>query len=48
MKSHRAEFTFNLPARMAFVNITPQVEEAVAASGIRQGLCLVNASQICG
>jgi secondary thiamine-phosphate synthase enzyme len=46
MKSHRAEFTFNLPARMAFVNITPQVEEAVAASGIRQGLCLVNAMHI--
>jgi secondary thiamine-phosphate synthase enzyme len=46
MKSHRVELTFNLPARMALVNITPQVEEAVAASGIRQGLCLVNAMHI--
>jgi len=46
MKSHRVELTFNLPARMAFVNITPQVEEAVADSGIREGLCLVNAMHI--
>ena len=46
MKSHRAELTFNLPARIALVNITPQVEEAVAASGIREGLCLVNAMHI--
>jgi secondary thiamine-phosphate synthase enzyme len=46
MKSHRVELTFSLPARMAFVNITPQVEEAVRASGIREGLCLVNAMHI--
>ena len=46
MKSHRAELTFNLPDRMAFVNITPQVEEALAASDIREGLCLVNAMHI--
>ena len=46
MKSHRAELTFNLPARIALVNITPQVEEAVAASGIREGLCLVSAMHI--
>ncbi|HUE70908.1 MAG TPA: secondary thiamine-phosphate synthase enzyme YjbQ [Pirellulaceae bacterium] len=46
MKSHRTELTFNLPARMAFVNITPQVEDAVAASDIREGLCLVNAMHI--
>jgi secondary thiamine-phosphate synthase enzyme len=46
MKSHRVELTFNLPARIAFVNITPQVEEAVADSGILEGLCLVNAMHI--
>jgi secondary thiamine-phosphate synthase enzyme len=46
MKSHREELTFNIPARMDFVNITPQVERAVAKSGIRNGLCLVNAMHI--
>jgi secondary thiamine-phosphate synthase enzyme len=46
MKSHREELTFNIPARMDFVNITPQVERAVAKSGVRNGLCLVNAMHI--
>ena len=46
MHSHRTELTFNLPHRMAFMNITPQVEAALAASGIREGICLVNAMHI--
>jgi secondary thiamine-phosphate synthase enzyme len=46
MKSHTAHLTFNLPERMAFVNITPRVEEAVRKSGVREGLCLVNAMHI--
>lgn len=46
MKSHRKELWFNVPARLAFVNITPQVEEALQESGIREGLCLVNAMHI--
>src|ERR1700744_6400161 len=46
MKSHTEYLTFNLPARLAFENITPQVEEAVRKSGIREGLCLVNAMHI--
>ncbi|MBA7474608.1 hypothetical protein ES707_09962 [subsurface metagenome] len=46
MKSYRKELWFNVPARMDFVNITPQVEEAVRASGVREGLCLVNAMHI--
>ena len=46
MKSHRAELTFTLPVRMAFVNITPQVEAAVRDSGVREGLVLVNAMHI--
>jgi secondary thiamine-phosphate synthase enzyme len=46
MKSLTEHLTFNLPARMAFRNITPEVEELVARSGIREGLCLVNAMHI--
>jgi secondary thiamine-phosphate synthase enzyme len=46
MKHHRATLTFNIPARMDFVNITPDVEKAVRASGVREGLCLVNAMHI--
>ena len=46
MKSLTEHLTFNLPARMAFENITPQVAELVARSGIQEGLCLVNAMHI--
>lgn len=46
MKSLTEHLTFNLPARMAFLNITPQVEDLVARSGIQEGLCLVNAMHI--
>jgi secondary thiamine-phosphate synthase enzyme len=46
MKSHRQEPWINLSARMEFVNITPEVEAALAESGIREGLCLVNAMHI--
>ncbi len=46
MKSYRQELWFNVPARMDFVNITPQVAEAVLASGVKEGLCLVNAMHI--
>ena len=46
MKSHRQELWFEVPSRRAFINITPKVEEAVAASGVREGLCLVNAMHI--
>ncbi len=46
MKSHRQVLTFNIPARMDFLNITPQVEAAVAESGVRDGLVLVNAMHI--
>ena len=46
MKSLTEHLTFSLPARMAFLNITPQVEAAVARSGIQEGLCLVNAMHI--
>jgi secondary thiamine-phosphate synthase enzyme len=46
MKTYRKELHFNLPARRAFMNITPQVEAALRESGIREGLCLVNAMHI--
>jgi len=46
MKSFRKELWFNIPSRRGFVNITPQVEEALRKSGIREGLCLVNPMHI--
>jgi len=46
MKSLTEYLTFNLPARMAFRNITPDVEGLVVRSGVREGLCLVNAMHI--
>ena len=46
MKSYRQELWFHVPGRRGFVNITPQVEQCLAESGVREGLCLVNAMHI--
>jgi len=46
VKSYRKELWFDIPTRRAFINITPQVREALAESGIKEGLCLVNAMHI--
>ena len=46
MKSHRQALTLHMPDRVGFVNITREVEHALAASGIQEGLCLVNAMHI--
>ena len=46
MKSLTEHLTFTIPARLGFLNITPQVAELVARSGVREGLCLVNAMHI--
>jgi len=46
VKSFRKELVFNTPGRTAFVNITPEVEAALGESGVREGLCLVNAMHI--
>lgn len=46
MKHHRQEIILNIPKRLAFINITKHVEEALYASGIKQGLCLVNSMHI--
>jgi secondary thiamine-phosphate synthase enzyme len=46
VKTFRQELWFNVPTRRAFLNITPQVEAALAASGITDGFCLINAMHI--
>lgn len=46
MKSYRQELWFNTKGRQEFINITPQVEDAVAKSGVKEGLVLVNAMHI--
>ncbi len=46
MKSYRKELTLTLPNRRQFVNITPQVEQALAESGIQEGFLLCNAMHI--
>src|SRR6266581_8780196 len=46
MKSFTKYLTFNIPARMGFENITRQVVAEVQASGVKEGLCLVNAMHI--
>jgi len=46
MKTWLKELWLETPTRRAFVNITPQVEQAVRESGVRDGLVLVNAMHI--
>lgn len=46
MRSLTRYLTMNVPDRMEFVNITQEVREAVRESGVREGLCLVNAMHI--
>ncbi len=46
MKSLTKYLTFNTKSRRAFVNITSQIEKLVRKSGIKEGLCLVNAMHI--
>ena len=46
MKSYRKELTIRYPHRRGFINITPQVESALAESGIKEGLLLCNAMHI--
>ncbi|MCL4309575.1 MAG: secondary thiamine-phosphate synthase enzyme YjbQ [Actinomycetota bacterium] len=46
MKSYRKELWFEVPTRRAFINITSDVERALAESGISEGLALVNAMHI--
>lgn len=46
MKSYRKELFFNTSTRRAYINITAQVEQALAESGIQEGMVLVNAMHI--
>ena len=46
MKSYRKELTFHTKTRRAFINITPQVKAALAESGVKEGLALINAMNI--
>ena len=46
MKSYRKELWFDIPSRRGFVNITPDVEACLRASGIQSGLLLCNAMHI--
>ena len=46
MKSYRKELWFNTPNRRHFTNITPDVLKCLTDSGIKEGLCLVNAMHI--
>ncbi|MEI6217391.1 MAG: YjbQ family protein, partial [bacterium] len=43
MKSYRKELWFDVKQRRAFLNVTPQVEECLRESGIKDGLLLCNA-----
>ena len=46
MKTYREEIWFNTPTRRAYINITDMVQKAIDKSGIKEGLCLVNAMHI--
>jgi secondary thiamine-phosphate synthase enzyme len=46
MKSKTEYLTFNTPTRRAFINVTPDVARIVRESGVRDGICLVNAMHI--
>ena len=46
MKSYRKEFFFDIKKRREFINITPYIRQCLEESGIKEGLCLVNAMHI--
>ncbi|MDT8271658.1 MAG: secondary thiamine-phosphate synthase enzyme YjbQ [Desulfomonilia bacterium] len=46
MKAYRKELWFNTDKRVEFINITPQVQQCLQESGVREGLVLINAMHI--
>jgi secondary thiamine-phosphate synthase enzyme len=46
VKSYRKELWFEVKKRREFIDITPEVEECLRQSGVKEGLCLVNAMHI--
>ena len=46
MKSYKEYLWFETSQRQEFINITPKIQEIVKKSGIKEGMCLVNAMHI--
>lgn len=46
MKSYRKELWFDVPNRRALINVTEEVGKCLSESGVREGICLVNAMHI--
>ena len=46
MQSFHKELWLDIPNRMEFMNITSDVEDAIYESGVKEGLCLINAMHI--
>jgi secondary thiamine-phosphate synthase enzyme len=46
MKHYREELIFNTKTKREYINITPKIENALQKSGVKEGLCLVNAMHI--
>ena len=46
MKTYRKELWFNIPKRRQLINITPQVQDCVSESGIKEGILLCNSMHI--
>ena len=46
MKSYRKELWFNTESRREYINITREVDTCLSESGVKEGLCLVNAMHI--
>lgn len=46
MISHTSYLTLNIPSKMAFENITAEVQSAITQSGVKEGICLVNTMHI--
>ncbi len=46
MKSYTEYLVLNTKKKREFINVTPQVEDALKKSGIKEGLCLVNTMHI--
>lgn len=46
MKNFRKELCFNTPTKTAFINITQQVRDCITASGVKEGLALINSMHI--
>jgi secondary thiamine-phosphate synthase enzyme len=46
VKSYTEYLTYTIPSRRGFVNITPEIRKIVQKSGVKEGLCLVNAMHI--